>query len=77
MRLALLFILLSCFILYLVLFWFSFLGPMYSVLSLLLWNSLWLVEEVLTLLCFFLIVIMEISQFLGGILLKVSSVESM
>jgi hypothetical protein len=50
---------------------------MYSVLSLLLWNSLWLVEEVLTLLCFFLIVIMEISQFLGGILLKVSSVESM
>jgi hypothetical protein len=30
-------------------------------LSFLLWNSLWLVEEVLTLLCLFLIVRMEIS----------------
>ncbi len=31
-------------------FWFLFLGPLFSVLSFLLWNSLWLVEEVLTLL---------------------------
>jgi hypothetical protein len=66
-----------CFILCLVLFQFSFLGPLNSVLSYLLWNSLWLVEEMLTLLCFFLIVRMEISQFLGGILLKVSTIESM
>jgi hypothetical protein len=38
-----------------------FFGPLFSVLSLLLWNSLWLVDEVLTLLCLFLNVGMEIS----------------
>ncbi len=31
-----------------VLFCFLFLGPLFSVLSFLLWNSLWLVKEVLT-----------------------------
>jgi hypothetical protein len=36
----------------------------FFVLPFLLWNSLWLVEEVLTLLCLFLIVRMEVSQFL-------------
>jgi hypothetical protein len=40
---------------------YLFLGPWFSVLSFLLWNSLWLVEEVLTLLCIFLIMRMEIS----------------
>jgi hypothetical protein len=40
---------------------FLFFGPLFSVLSFLLWNSLWLVEEVLTLLCLFLNVGMEIS----------------
>jgi hypothetical protein len=60
-RLALLFILLSC----LIFFWFR--GPFLSVLSFLLWNSLWLVEEVLTLLCLFLIVRMGISWFLWEI----------
>jgi hypothetical protein len=49
-----LFILLSFFILCLVLSWFLFLGPLFPVSSFLLWNSLWLVEEVLALLCFFL-----------------------
>jgi hypothetical protein len=49
-----LFILLSCFI------YFLFLGPLFSVLSFL-WDSLWLVEEVLTLLCLLLIMRMEIS----------------
>jgi hypothetical protein len=34
-----------------VLFHFLFLGSLFFVLSFLLWNSLWLVEEVLTLLC--------------------------
>jgi hypothetical protein len=48
---------------------FLFLGPLFSVLSFILWNSLWLVEEVLTLLCFFLIVRMEISQLLWEIFL--------
>jgi hypothetical protein len=45
-------------------FFFLFLGPSLSVLSFLLWNLLWLVEEVLSLLWFFLIVRMEISWFL-------------
>jgi len=40
---------------------FMFLGPWFSVLSFVRWNSLWLVEEVLTLLCIFLIMRMEIS----------------
>ncbi len=43
------------------LFCFSFLGPLFSVFSFLLWDSLWLVEEVLTLLCLLLIMRMEIS----------------
>ncbi len=38
-----------------------------SLLSFLLWNSLWLVEFFLTLLCFFLIVKIEISWFLWEI----------
>jgi hypothetical protein len=37
-----------------------FLGPLFSVLSFL-WDSLWLVEEVLTLLCLLLLMRMEIS----------------
>jgi hypothetical protein len=40
---------------------------LFSVLSFLLWNSLWLVEEVLTFLFFFLVIRMEISQFLWEI----------
>jgi hypothetical protein len=40
---------------------FLFLGPLFSVLPFLLLNSLWLVGEVLTLLCLFLIMRMEIS----------------
>ncbi len=42
------------------LFFFSFL----FVLSFLVWNFLWLLEELLTLLCFFFIMRMEISLFL-------------
>jgi hypothetical protein len=34
------------------------------VLSFLIWNFLWLLEELLTLLCFFFIMRMEISLFL-------------
>ncbi len=64
MRLALLFTLHSCFILCFVLFWFLFFGPFFSILSFLLWNSWWLVEELLMLLRIFLIVRMEISQLL-------------
>ncbi len=45
-------------------FCFLFLCPLFSVFSFFLWNSLWLVEEMLTSLCLFLIVRMEISQFL-------------
>jgi hypothetical protein len=48
-------------------FFFWFLGPLLSVLSFLLWNSLWLVEEVLTLLCLFLVARMWISWFLWEI----------
>ncbi len=55
-QVLLLFILLSC--------CFLFLRPLFSVLSFFLWNSLWLVEEVLTSLCLFLVVRMEISGFL-------------
>jgi hypothetical protein len=47
---------------------FLFLGPSFSVLPFLLWNSLWLVEEVLTLLYFFWIMRIEISQFLWEVL---------
>jgi hypothetical protein len=43
-----------------VLFCFLFLCPLFSVLSFL-WDSLWLIEEVLTLLCLLLIMRMEIS----------------
>ncbi len=48
-------------------FWFLFLGPLSSVLSFLICDYLCLVEGVLTLLWFFLIVRMEISQFLWEI----------
>jgi hypothetical protein len=44
--------------------WFLFSGPLFSVLSILLWKFLLLNEEVLTWICFLLIVRMEISQFL-------------
>jgi hypothetical protein len=54
-------------------FCFLFLGPLFSVLSFLLWSSLWLVEEVLTSLCLFLIMRMEIIQFLWEISFKVES----
>jgi hypothetical protein len=50
-----------------VLFIYLFLGPWFSLLSFILWNPLWLVEEVLTLLCIFLIMQMEISWFLWEI----------
>jgi hypothetical protein len=50
-----------------VLFCFLCLGPFLCVLSFLLWSSLWLVEDVLTSLCLFLIVRMEISWFLWEI----------
>jgi hypothetical protein len=58
-RPALLFILPSCLTL--------FFGPSFSVFSSVLWNSLWLVEEVLALLCLFWIIRMEISEFLWEI----------
>jgi len=44
-----------------VLFCFLFLGPLFSVFSFLLWDSPWLLEEVLTLLCLLLIMRTEIS----------------
>jgi hypothetical protein len=50
--------------LFCVLFWLLFLHPLFSALSFLIWNSLWLVEELLTLLYVFLIMRMEISEFL-------------
>jgi hypothetical protein len=51
-------------------FFFLFLGPLFSVFSFLLWNSLWLVEEVSTSLHLFLIMRMEISQFFWVICLS-------
>ncbi len=57
------------FIIIFIFIFIGFLGPLFSVLSFLLWNSLWLVEEVLTSLCLFLIVRMEISQFSWEIIL--------
>jgi hypothetical protein len=51
-------------------FFFWFLGRLFSVFSFLLWNSLWLVEEMLTVLCLFLIIRMEICQFLWEIYLS-------
>ncbi len=45
-----------CFLVFFCCFWF--------VLSFLVWNFLWLLEELLTLLCFFFITRMEISLFL-------------
>jgi hypothetical protein len=44
-----------------------FFGPLFFVLSFLLWNYLWIVEEVLTFLFFFLVIRMEISRFLWKI----------
>jgi hypothetical protein len=60
-QLPLLFILQVCLFWFFVPVWFLFYGPLFSVLSILLWKFLWLNEEVLTWLCFFLIVRMEIS----------------
>ncbi len=50
----------------------AILCPLFSVFPFLLWNSLWLVEQVLNLLCLFLIVKMEISRFLWEIFIDIA-----
>jgi hypothetical protein len=52
-------------------FGFCFMVPLFTVLSFLLWKFLWLNEEVLTLLCFFLIVRGDFSILMRDIILQI------
>jgi hypothetical protein len=67
LRLALLVILQVCLFWVFILVLYLFYGPLFSVLSILLWKFLWLNEELLTLFCLFIIMRMEISWFLWEI----------
>jgi hypothetical protein len=59
-KMALLFILQACLIIFFVIVWYLFYSPFFLFLSILLWKLLWF-NEVLTLFCLFLIMRMEIS----------------
>ncbi len=62
--------------LFMLFFGFCFMVPLFTVLSFLLWKFLWLNEELLTLLCFFLIVRGDFSILMRDIILQMGILTS-